>query len=204
MSFNLGTENTLPLSILSAVAPFMGKKDVRFYLNGAYVAASLSGLECVATDGHRLAAFTLPGSWNLGAMIIPRETVEALLKAKVDAVTFTRGEDHWVTARAGDVSLNFRAIDGKFPDWRVVSSGAGGEHGSCAFDADVFDAVGKSCKALAKAGFMKKPVFVVTRTGESRAMFAQPASLPDGVAGRYVVMPYKAGNFEQAEMDPRA
>ncbi|MGP1664347.1 MAG: hypothetical protein ACTS5I_00225 [Rhodanobacter sp.] len=44
---------TIPTAILAAVAPFMAKKDVRYYLNGAMVETAAGGLRAVATDGFR-------------------------------------------------------------------------------------------------------------------------------------------------------
>lgn len=73
---------TIPTAILAAVAPFMGKKDVRFYLNCAMVESAAGGLRAVATDGHALAVCDSPGAGPAERLLIPRDAVEWALKQK--------------------------------------------------------------------------------------------------------------------------
>ena len=54
------TTISIPMTILAAVAPFMAKKDSRFYLKGALLETTGGCLRAVGTDGHAMAVADAP------------------------------------------------------------------------------------------------------------------------------------------------
>jgi DNA polymerase-3 subunit beta len=120
---------------LRFVSPAMSAEETRFYLNGAYLARpAVNGahrLHVVATDGHRLHRWegepldAKPGALiaesPVGGIIIPRDTVKAILAMGGDGAGLTMtGNAKYVTATAGPVRLTSRLIDGSFPDYMRV------------------------------------------------------------------------------------
>ena len=118
---------------LAAVRPCASTEETRYYLNGVAIVSrtDASGVDVVATDGHRLAAYhaayaTLsradmvgPGE-NLAApmsvsAIIPNGALDALADASLLYIT-----PHHVQARIGSRLIVSRLIDGTFPDYRRV------------------------------------------------------------------------------------
>ncbi|MBW8784937.1 MAG: DNA polymerase III subunit beta [Novosphingobium sp.] len=115
-------------------------EETRYYLNGIFLHVSDedagSGgplLKAAATDGHRLARFTLArpdGAQGMPDVIVPRKCVAELRKLLEEAldtnvqidlsaskVRFTLGGEHGVV-------LTSKLIDGTFPDYsRVIPTG---------------------------------------------------------------------------------
>src|SRR5690606_18333089 len=160
---------TLPAWALAAVAPFMAKNDVRFYLQSVYVAPvtgpdGLKGCAVVATDGHARAVIGLREVNVPGPVLLPREAVEWAVKAKGDDVAFAlageSGKD-W-TMTAGGASRPVSEIDSRFPDWQAVvpepladEPAEGAQRLEyVAFDAALIERVVKSAKVLHKAGIV--------------------------------------------------
>jgi len=121
---------TLNTTILAALAKHIAPKtDVRYYLNGVHLEISHDGVTYVATDGHKLLAaheglekddyvhapFTL---------IIPRDVCIAIAKGTNKFPTATlKYERSDAECRMENVRSGvqvFKAIDGKFPDWKRV------------------------------------------------------------------------------------
>lgn len=119
---------------LKAIEPFMSNEEARYYLKGVFFQNGL----IIATEGRLLAAIK-PAVVNgrLEDMILPRDTVEKILKVKPqfkkDAV--------WVNIELGEgtgvavvwqamnkeehiLAQSFVPVDGTFPDWRRVVPGA--------------------------------------------------------------------------------
>lgn len=106
--------------------------ETRYYLNGAYMhfVATPEGnfLRMVATDGRRLATFSLPAMAipaDLRALIVPRKTIKAVLsvyaamkKAKraPDVIQVDAGKEK-ICFTLGDVRILSKVIDGTFPDY---------------------------------------------------------------------------------------
>ncbi|MBO1859364.1 DNA polymerase III subunit beta [Burkholderia cenocepacia] len=106
-----------------------GKQDIRYYLNGICVEAYEKETRIIATDGHRMAVVRVRAE-NFGVspgtqFIIPRATVEALKVTKPlrDLPISIEGPDEktgeYRMTYATDVII-FRAVEGKFPDYRRV------------------------------------------------------------------------------------
>ena len=118
---------------LAAVRPCVSTEETRYYLRGVAVISrtDATGVDVVATDGHRLAAYhaadaTLtrgdtagPGENPPAPMsvhaIIPAGALDALVNASLLYVT-----SHHVQARIGSRLIVSRLIDGTFPDYRRV------------------------------------------------------------------------------------
>ncbi|MGB0711926.1 MAG: DNA polymerase III subunit beta [Gammaproteobacteria bacterium] len=109
----------------------MAIQDVRYYLNGMLLEIDRDHLRAVATDGHRLAMCTVPGTHTVEErqqVIVPRKAVQELmrlLETTDDEIVLQLGTNH-VRARLGNVQFTSKIIDGRFPDYdRVVPQGGG-------------------------------------------------------------------------------
>lgn len=122
-------------TMLETVRFAISTEETRYYLNGIHwhedEVDGAAKLIAVATDGHRLAKSVLPlpdGATGLPAIIIPRKTVELVLKmlpekgpVRVDVsdvkLRLTMGGEE------SGVSLVSKLIDGTFPDYKRVVPG---------------------------------------------------------------------------------
>lgn len=97
----------IPAKILKAILLAAGKKDIRHYLCGVHI----NSRHIVATDGHRLHAYSHGQEWQHGDVTIPRDAVEMALKARTVDIEIT------------DVSVgavSYKPLDGRFPDYMRV------------------------------------------------------------------------------------
>lgn len=101
----------------------MSTEETRYFLNGIYLhTANDQELRAVATDGHRLARYSMPipeGAKGMPGVIISRKTVNELYKVLADVQ-----EDVQIAVSENQVGftihnavLTSRLIDGKFPDY---------------------------------------------------------------------------------------
>lgn len=192
----------VPMAALSAVAPFMAKNDVRYYLNGMLVQAARgatadateTGTRLVATDGHMALAVrhTDADGWTGPDTIVPRALVEWALKQKgAKLVTVTREGDD-VTIEAGGLRMTAPRIDGRFPDWQAAMPAVAGEYAATGFDADLLARICKAATAARKASAVRRrtgPAVTIEPVGERSARFA--FEMPDGLTARGVVMPMR-------------
>ncbi len=108
-------------------------EETRYYLNGIFLHVAEDELKAAATDGHRLARYTLKrpeGAEGMPDVIVPRKCVAELRKLLDEAldtnveidlsatkVRFTLGGENGVV-------LTSKLIDGTFPDYsRVIPTG---------------------------------------------------------------------------------
>lgn len=111
--------------VMERVSVAMAKGDVRTYLNGMLFKATEAKLECVASDGHRLAVgeVALPErvAKNL-SVIVPRKGVAEIvsLLPQDDAVVSIEAGEQQVRVVVGDTTLTTRLIAGTFPDFERV------------------------------------------------------------------------------------
>ncbi|WP_234186450.1 DNA polymerase III subunit beta [Shinella sp. NM-101] len=123
-------------AMLETVRFAISSEETRYYLNGIHwhedVVDGAAALIAVATDGHRLAKATLPlpdGAGGLPAIIVPRKTVELVLKMLPEkgTVRLDVSDVKFRISMGGDengVTLVSKLIDGTFPDYkRVVPAG---------------------------------------------------------------------------------
>jgi len=108
----------------------MANQDVRYYLNGLMLEVSNNQIQSVATDGHRLALYSVATENNSDSklqVIIPRKGVIELQRLLVDTDSVVELQLTANHIRVDTDSLQFtsKLIDGKFPDYeRVLPSGS--------------------------------------------------------------------------------
>lgn len=111
-------------------------EETRYYLNGIFLHVSDEDrpvLKAAATDGHRLARFTLPrpeGAEGMPDVIVPRKAVaelRKLLEESLDGnvqVDLSASKIRFTLGGEGGVVLISKLIDGTFPDYsRVIPTG---------------------------------------------------------------------------------
>lgn len=184
---------TLPLRMLAAVAPAMGNKDVRYYLNGVNFEHVRDGVIAVATNGHALIAAreTLPGIEPFASFIMPREIVLELLKAGRKIENFTVSEG---SVGCGGSTHAFAPIDGKYPYWRRVCPTDSQRMTVAPFDPDVLQVPLLSAQALVKRKVARCVSVVVETRTDAPAPFTL-SGLPDGFSVAGVVNPRTVGKI---------
>lgn len=129
------------LPALKAVSRMMAKADIRYYLNGVHVEATAKETVLVTTDGHRLLATRREAENTIDApvnFIIPGDIVKMMLancmaggrslkNAAVRTVPVELRDgptgQRWAVPMLrlfGAPFLEFKPIDGKFPNWRKI------------------------------------------------------------------------------------
>lgn len=111
-------------------------EETRYYLNGIFLHVAEDEepvLKAAATDGHRLARFTLPrpeGAEGMPDVIVPRKAVAELRKLLEEAldgnvsIELSASKIRFSMGGEGGVVLTSKLIDGTFPDYsRVIPTG---------------------------------------------------------------------------------
>ncbi|MDR2858354.1 MAG: DNA polymerase III subunit beta [Novosphingobium sp.] len=108
-------------------------EETRYYLNGIFLHVTDEELKAAATDGHRLARFTLPrpdGAEGMPDVIVPRKCVGELRKLLEEAldtnvqVDLSASKVRFTLGGEDGVVLTSKLIDGTFPDYsRVIPTG---------------------------------------------------------------------------------
>ncbi len=115
-------------------------EETRYYLNGIFLHVAEEGggsagpvLKAAATDGHRLARYTLPqpdGAEGMPDVIVPRKAVAELRKLLEEAldgnvqIDLSASKVRFTLGGEGGVVLTSKLIDGTFPDYsRVIPTG---------------------------------------------------------------------------------
>ena len=108
-------------------------EETRYYLNGIFLHVTDDELKAAATDGHRLARFTLKrpdGSEGMPDVIVPRKCVaelRKLLEEALDAnvlIDLSASKIRFTLGGENGVVLTSKLIDGTFPDYsRVIPTG---------------------------------------------------------------------------------
>jgi DNA polymerase-3 subunit beta len=108
-------------------------EETRYYLNGIFIHVLDDELRAAATDGHRLARFTLPrpdGAEGMPDVIIPRKCVAELRKLLEEAldtnveIDLSASKIRFTLGGENGVVLTSKLIDGTFPDYsRVIPTG---------------------------------------------------------------------------------
>lgn len=110
--------------LIDLTAFAMANQDVRYYLNGLFLALKDGKLAAVATDGHRLAKSELSDDGLDGEfeIIVPRKAIQEisrLLGDASDSVTVSINSNH-INVRIGDLEFTSKLIEGRFPDYKNV------------------------------------------------------------------------------------
>ena len=111
-------------------------EETRYYLNGIFLHVADDDrpvLKAAATDGHRLARFTLDrpdGAEGMPDVIVPRKAVAELRKLLEESmegsvqVDLSPSKIRFTLGGEGGVVLTSKLIDGTFPDYsRVIPTG---------------------------------------------------------------------------------
>ncbi len=108
-------------------------EETRYYLNGIFLHVADEELKAAATDGHRLARFTLArpdGAEGMPDVIVPRKCVAELRKLLEEAldtnveVDLSASKIRFTLGGENGVVLTSKLIDGTFPDYsRVIPTG---------------------------------------------------------------------------------
>jgi DNA polymerase-3 subunit beta len=108
-------------------------EETRYYLNGIFLHVADDELKAAATDGHRLARYTLArpdGAEGMPDVIVPRKCVaelRKLLEESLDTnvqVDLSASKIRFSMGGASGVVLTSKLIDGTFPDYtRVIPTG---------------------------------------------------------------------------------
>jgi len=111
-------------------------EETRYYLNGIFLHVTDEDepvLKAAATDGHRLARFTLArpeGAEGMPDVIVPRKAVGELRKLLEEAmdgavqIDLSTSKIRFTLGGEGGVVLTSKLIDGTFPDYsRVIPTG---------------------------------------------------------------------------------
>ncbi len=137
---DLPTSFELPARLLAELVDrtrfAISTEETRYYLNGIFLHVSDDDqpvLKAAATDGHRLARFTLPrpeGAAGMPDVIVPRKAVGELRKLLEEAldgnveIDLSPSKIRFTLGGAGGVVLTSKLIDGTFPDYsRVIPTG---------------------------------------------------------------------------------
>jgi DNA polymerase-3 subunit beta len=108
-------------------------EETRYYLNGIFLHVTETELKAAATDGHRLARFTLEkpeGADGMPDVIVPRKCVgelRKLLDEHADSqviIDLSASKIRFSLGGENGVVLTSKLIDGTFPDYnRVIPTG---------------------------------------------------------------------------------
>jgi|TARA_R110002096_G_scaffold196966_3_gene380050 DNA polymerase III subunit beta len=127
--FNYINEATVESAVLgkafSKTVFCMAQQDVRYYLNGLMFEILDNELLTVASDGHRLALSKnsiAADVESINQVIIPRKAAQEVLRLieKHDDPVFIKVAKNNIKFTLGDVQLNAKLIDGRFPDFKNV------------------------------------------------------------------------------------
>ena len=137
---DLPTSFELPARVLAELIDrtrfAISTEETRYYLNGIFLDVSDDDapvLKAAATDGHRLARFTLArpeGAAGMPDVIVPRKAVgelRKLLEESLDGnveIDLSASKIRFTLGGEGGVVLTSKLIDGTFPDYsRVIPTG---------------------------------------------------------------------------------
>ena len=130
VSFELGADALK--KIIDKTRFAISTEETRYYLNGIFLHVSDDPnpvLKAAATDGHRLARYTLPrpdGAEGMPDVIIPRKCVAELRKLldEIDGSVGVSLSPTKIRFDLGQALLTSKLIDGTFPDYsRVIPTG---------------------------------------------------------------------------------
>lgn len=98
--------------------------DLRPAMTGVFFELDKSGLQCVATDAHRLIRYkrTDVSCPKTDSFIVPRKPlnlVKAALPATDEEITISYNNNH-LFIKHGTTQMSCRLIDARFPDYKVV------------------------------------------------------------------------------------
>jgi DNA polymerase-3 subunit beta len=133
---DLPTSFELPARLLAELIDrtrfAISTEETRYYLNGIFLHVTDEDeplLKAAATDGHRLARFTIPrpeGAAGMPDVIVPRKAVGELRKLLDEAldsnvlIDLSASKIRFTLGGEGGMVLTSKLIDGTFPDYSRV------------------------------------------------------------------------------------
>ena len=134
---DLPTSFELPAALLAQLIDrtrfAISTEETRYYLNGIFIHVSDEELKAAATDGHRLARYTIKrpdGAEGMPDVIVPRKCVAELRKLLEEAldtnvlIDLSASKVRFTLGGQNGVVLTSKLIDGTFPDYtRVIPTG---------------------------------------------------------------------------------
>jgi DNA polymerase-3 subunit beta len=133
---DLPTSFELPARLLAELIDrtrfAISTEETRYYLNGIFLHVTDEDeplLKAAATDGHRLARFTIPrpeGAAGMPDVIVPRKAVGELRKLLDEAldsnvlIDLSASKIRFALGGEGGMVLTSKLIDGTFPDYSRV------------------------------------------------------------------------------------
>jgi DNA polymerase III subunit beta len=164
---------TVSINALKGLDLLAGKSDIRYYLNGVNVEFSESCTRLVATNGHILGIENLTQNLvntGAGSLIIPSDIIKALkpVSKNADIVQIKQIDaTHYEIDNYG-VKTTFAGIEGKFPDYARVVSGAKTSGQAAQYNPDYLATFLKAAKLLTgKKSFIE---IEVMQNGHSAAL----------------------------------
>jgi DNA polymerase-3 subunit beta len=163
---------TISINALKGLDLLAGKSDIRYYLNGVNVEFNETTTRLVATNGHILGIENLTQNLvntGAGSLIIPSDIIKALkpVGKNFDIVQIKQIDaGHWEIDNYG-TKITFSSIEGKFPDYARVVSGAKTTGQSAQYNADYLATFLKAAKLLTGA---KTPDIEIMQNGHSAAL----------------------------------
>ncbi len=185
---------TLPVSTLKASLFTMAKKDVRFYLNGAFLDFRKGRI--VSTDGHCLFCGQIP-YLDHDSVILPREMIEQAVKSvgkrglnsscflSVETVQHDENSTVYPLKLSTAYGTTFcgTAIDGAYPEYeRVINLNPSGE--PVTFDPEILLACRDAINAYSGN---ERHAYWVRYNGQASALIPGPNCLA-------VAMPVRAAD----------
>ena len=130
-SFELGA--ALLAQMIDRTKFAISTEETRYYLNGIFLHVTDDDLRAAATDGHRLARFTIAkpdGADGMPDVIVPRKCVAELRKLLEESpssnvlIDLSASKIRFTLGGENGVVLTSKLIDGTFPDYsRVIPTG---------------------------------------------------------------------------------
>ena len=134
---DLPTSFELPAATLAQLIDHtrfaISTEETRYYLNGIFIHVIDEELRAAATDGHRLARYTIArpdGAEGMPDVIVPRKCVaelRKLLEESLDSnvlIDLSASKVRFTLGGENGVVLTSKLIDGTFPDYsRVIPTG---------------------------------------------------------------------------------
>jgi DNA polymerase-3 subunit beta len=98
--------------------------DLRPAMTGVFFELDKKGLQCVATDAHRLVRYkrTDVKCPKADSFIVPRKPlnlVKTAIPSNEDEITISYNSNH-LFVKHGTTQMSCRLIDARFPDYKVV------------------------------------------------------------------------------------
>jgi len=119
-------KNTIPSNLLLKGIPkveyAISKEDMRYALQGMYVASKEGRLHFVGSDGYRLALYMPEGISLEEDLLFPRKSLKVLEKLLKDALGEVEvGKDeNFVHVKGEGWQLSARLLEGEYPDYMAV------------------------------------------------------------------------------------